>query len=103
MIDNVIRAASSIRHHLSLTVSRAVSDGYASDSTFPLFPSYTINEVMRPGLMPETFVLERGDAVSPSPRLSSFAVYTPSYARADGSVSTTHATEPLARVSEFHF
>ena len=53
--------------------------------------------------MPETFVLERGDAVSPSPRLSSFAVYTPSYARADGSVSTTHATEPLARVSEFHF
>ena len=53
--------------------------------------------------MPETFVLERGDAVSPSSRLSSFAVYTPSYARADGSVSITHATEPLARVSEFHF
>jgi hypothetical protein len=53
--------------------------------------------------MPEAFVLERGDAVSPSSRLSSFAVYTPSYARADGSVSITHATEPLARVSEFHF
>ena len=53
--------------------------------------------------MPEILVLERGDAVSPSSRLSSFAVYTPSYARADGSVSITHATEPLARVSEFHF
>ena len=53
--------------------------------------------------MARNFVLERGDAVSPSSRLSSFAVYTPSYARADGSVSITHATEPLARVSEFHF
>jgi len=51
----------------------------------------------------KTLVLERGDAVSPSSRLLSFAVYTPSYARADGSVSITHATEPLARVSEFHF
>lgn len=53
--------------------------------------------------MAKTLVLERGDAASPSSQLSSFAVYTPSYARADGSVSTTHATEPLARVSEFHF
>lgn len=53
--------------------------------------------------MAKTLVLERGDAVSPSSQLSSFAVYTPSYARAGGSVSTTHATEPLARVSEFHF
>lgn len=53
--------------------------------------------------MVETFVFERGDAVSPSSRLSSFAVYTPSDARANSSEKVVRATEPLARVSEFHF
>jgi hypothetical protein len=101
VIDNVIRAASSIRHHRFQLVKCL---DVTRKSALPQLSFFVCSALdMSLDSMPEAFVLERGDAVSPSSRLSSFAVYTPSYARADGSVSITHATEPLARVSEFHF